>query len=265
MTSLHETRTISNKTLGGGYRMLLLEAPEVVSDAKPGQFIHLRIPNVEPSALRRPFSICDAHEGILSILYNNVGRGTESMGYLRAGDTVNIMGPIGNGFPSPARSSLPLLVAGGYGVAPLYFLAKNSKTKGILFAGGRSAEDVLLIDFFKDIGWDTQVSTDDGSLGVKGFVTAALDSWQSLHPATKIEMFACGPEGMLAAVDARAIRWGAKAWISLDRRMGCAVGACLGCVQKMKRNTESGIEETYIARVCQDGPVFESGTIVWGN
>lgn len=245
--------------------MLLLEAPDVVAAARPGQFVHLRIPNVEPSALRRPFSICDAKDGVLSILYKSVGRGTEAMGDLRAGDGVNIMGPIGNGFPSPSNDSLPLLVAGGYGVAPLYFLAKNCTKKGILFAGGRAARDVLLIDFFRAIGWETQICTDDGSLGVKGFVTAALDLWQSLHSATKIEIFACGPEGMLAAVDERAIKWGAKAWISLDRRMGCAVGACLGCVQKMRRTMESGGEETYLARVCKDGPVFESGTIVWGN
>ena len=262
---LDNTTILSHVEMCGGYRMLRLQAPEIAAVSRPGQFIHLRIPNIEPASLRRPFSICDASAGVLSILYKQVGRGTEAMGRLREGETVNILGPIGNGFPLPDSTATPLLVGGGFGVAPLLFLAKRSPVKGILFVGGRSQADILLVDDFRAIGWETQVCTNDGSLGTRGFVTAALDAWQSQHPATKAEMFSCGPEPLLAAVDERASKWGMKAWLSLDRRMGCGVGACLGCVQKMKRTTPSGEAETYLARVCKDGPVFESGTIVWGE
>ena len=262
---LYNTTILGHTGMCGDYRMLKLRAPEIVADARPGQFIHLRIPNLEPSSLRRPFSICDAADGVLSILYKKVGRGTEAMALLREGDTVNIMGPIGNGFPPPDPSSVPLLVASGFGVAPLLFLAKKCPAKGVLFVGGRSLADILLVDEFKAIGWETQVCTDDGSAGTKGFVTAALDAWRSLHPATKVELFSCGPEPLLAAVDQRAQTWGVKAWLSQDRRMGCGAGACLGCVQKMKRMNAAGVSETYYARVCKDGPVFESGTIAWGD
>ena len=262
---LDNTTILSHVELCGGYRMLRLQAPEIAAASRPGQFIHLRIPNIEPASLRRPVSICDAANGVLSILYKQVGRGTEAMSRLRDGETVNILGPIGNGFPLPDPTATPLLVGGGFGVAPLLFLAKRSAVKGVLFVGGRSQADILLVDDFRALGWETQVCTNDGTLGTRGFVTAALDAWQSQHSATKAEMFSCGPEPLLAAVDERASRWGMKAWLSLDRRMGCGVGACLGCVQKLKRTDPAGGVQTYLARVCKDGPVFESGTIVWGE
>ncbi len=244
--------------------MLHLSAPALADEALPGQFIHLRIPNIAPSSLRRPFSLCKASAGVLSILYKEVGRGTEAMGRLHAGDAVNIIGPLGNTFPVPDQSAVPLLIAGGFGVAPLLFLAERlSPRKGILFVGGRSREDILLVDDFKAIGWETQVCTNDGSLGTMGFVTAALDAWQSQHPATTVEMYCCGPEPLLEAVDKRAVEWGVKAWLSLDRRMGCGIGACLGCVQMMKRTSADGLDEKYRARVCKDGPIFKAGTLVW--
>ncbi len=262
---IFDATILSHEVLSGGYRMLRLGAPEIAGKSLPGQFIHLRIPNIEPASLRRPFSICDASGGVLSILYKEVGRGTEAMGRLRVGETVNIMGPMGTAFPAPAAAAVPLLVAGGFGVAPLLFLARGLSAKGVLFVGGRTHADILLVGEFTDIGWETRVCTDDGSLGTKGFVTAALDAWRSEHPAAKAELYCCGPEPLLEAVDKRATDWGTRAWLSLDRRMGCGVGACLGCVQKMKRIGADGSAETYLARVCKDGPVFEAGTIVWGN
>lgn len=261
---IYDTTILSHEVLSGGYRMICLRAPAIADEARPGQFIHLRIPNIAPSSLRRPFSLCKADAGVLSILYKEVGRGTEAMGRLHVGDAVNIIGPLGNTFPIPAESAVPLLIAGGFGVAPLLFLAERlSPRKGILFVGGRTCADVLLVEEFKALNWETQVCTNDGSFGTKGFVTAALDAWQSQHPATRIEMYCCGPEPLLEAVDKRAVDWGVKAWLSLDRRMGCGMGACLGCVQMMKRTGADGTEEKYRARVCKDGPIFKAGTLVW--
>ncbi|MGI5868932.1 MAG: dihydroorotate dehydrogenase electron transfer subunit [Kiritimatiellia bacterium] len=260
---LSDSPILANDPVGPDYRMMTLGAPGIAAAARPGQFIHLRIPNIDPASLRRPFSICDAADGRLRILYKQVGRGTAAMTRLKPGDVANILGPLGNGFPRPAPEATPLLVAGGHGVAPLLFLARRTPRKGVLFAGGRSARDVLLIDEFKAIGWETRVCTDDGSLGTRGFVTAALDAWQGGHPATAAELFACGPGPLLAAVDQRAERWGRKAWLSLDRHMGCGVGACLGCVQKIRRTTPVGETRVVQARVCKDGPVFASGAIVW--
>ena len=263
LMQLLDTPILTHERLSGGYYMLRLKAEAIAKASCPGQFIHLRIPNIKASALRRPFSICDASNGVIAILYKVVGRGTEAMASLQPGDTVNIMGPLGNTFPVPAEAAIPLLVAGGFGVAPLLFLARTLKTRGILFVGGRSAADILLVDAFTAIGWTTCVCTDDGSLGTRGFVTAALDAWHSEHSKTNAELYCCGPDPLLAAVDQRASDWHMRGWLSLDRRMGCGVGACLACVQKMRRINAHGAEETFLARACTEGPIFETGKIVW--
>lgn len=260
---------LERRPIGGGYNWLVLEAPEIALPARPGQFVHLRVPALEPSALRRPFSICDSSEGRLSILYKEVGRGTAAMAGLAPGSQVDLIGPLGNGFPLelPADST-PLLVGGGYGVAPLLFLARGlsraGARRGVLMAGGRTAADLLLRGRFAELGWEERFSTADGSAGVKGLVTDVLDSWLAGNPGSPATIFACGPDGMLRAVGARAGLRGdgagrIDAWLSLDKRMACGVGACLACVQKVR--SPDGAER--LASVCRDGPVFESREIVW--
>ena len=177
---------------------------------------------------------------------------------LKIGDSVSLIGPLGNGFPLALPATvIPVLVAGGYGVAPLYFLARHLPRRGVLFIGGAKAIDILLADEFRKLAWDVRIATDDGSLGVKGLVTVPLDSW--LQEGKGIpEFYACGPNGMLKAVGDRAIQGNWKAWLSLDRHMGCGVGACLACVQKVRLNGQDTL-----ARVCKDGPVFESRDVIW--
>jgi dihydroorotate dehydrogenase electron transfer subunit len=251
----------SHRKLCGKYRLLVLEAPSIASYAKPGQFVHLRVPGLEDAVLRRPFSIYRAKGRSLSILYKQVGRGTATMNQIVNGDKISMIGPLGNGFPLLHGDAFPVLVAGGYGVAPLLFLAERMKKKGIIFIGGASAEDVLCASEFKRIGWEVRIATDDGSLGKKGLVTNVLDSWLSTDKKKSrlLEFYACGPDGMLKAVGKRAVKNGWKAWLSLDKHMGCGVGACLTCVQRIR--TDDG-HPTW-ARVCRDGPVFESRQIIW--
>jgi dihydroorotate dehydrogenase electron transfer subunit len=246
--------------MGPDYRVLTLKLPEVAPAAKPGQFVHLRIAQLHDAVLRRPFSIYRVEGTHLSVLYKTVGRGTAAMQALQLNDPVSVVGPLGNGFPlEVSHSCNPVLVAGGYGVAPLYFLARQMTRKGVLFVGGAKAVDILLADDFRALGWEVQVATDDGSLGVKGLVTVALDAWLQTHAKqTPPEFFACGPNGMLKAVGDRAIRGNWKAWLSLDRHMGCGVGACLACVQKVRLNGQDTL-----ARVCKDGPIFEARDVIW--
>jgi dihydroorotate dehydrogenase electron transfer subunit len=260
MMRIENGTVVGHDAMGPDYRVLTLKLPEVAPRAKPGQFIHLRLAQLHDAVLRRPFSIYRVDGTHLSILYKTVGRGTASMQNLRLNDTASVVGPLGNGFPLDLAGSVtPVLVAGGYGVAPLYFLARTMTRRGILFIGGAKAADILLADEFRALGWEVQVATDDGSLGVKGLVTVALDSWiQASAPHTQPEFFACGPNGMLKAVGDRAIRGNWKTWLSLDRHMGCGVGACLACVQKVRL----GGQET-LARVCKDGPIFEARDIIW--
>ncbi len=249
---------VGHDPMGPDYRVLTLKVPTLAASAQPGQFIHLRIAQLHDALLRRPFSIYRVDGSHLSILYKNVGRGTATMQDLKTGDSVSLIGPLGNGFPlTPHASVMPVLVAGGYGVAPLYFLARHLPRRGVLFIGGAKAIDILLADEFRKLDWDVRIATDDGSLGVKGLVTAPLDSWLKEGKGIP-EFYACGPNGMLKAVGDRAIQGTWKAWLSLDRHMGCGVGACLACVQKVRLNGQDTL-----ARVCKDGPVFESRDVIW--
>lgn len=250
---------IDIRPLAQGYSVLTFNAPAIAAVAQPGQFVHVQIPSLEPSRLRRPFSIYDADKvtGKLYVLYKVVGYGTQRLATLTVGTKLNILGPIGKPFPLNP-SGTPYLVGGGYGVAPLWFLATRLPRKGILFVGGRTAADILETERFKELGWEVRIATQDGSLGEQGLVTLPLDA--ALAEDAQAELYACGPDGMLHAVGDRAIQHGIKGWLSLDKHMVCGVGACLACVQKIRKD---GVGDEMLARVCVDGPVFESREIVW--
>ncbi len=260
-------RIASHEDAAPGYRMLVLAAPQVAAAAQPGQFVHVKVPGLEASALRRPFSIFDSDPdaGIVTVLYKVVGRGTAALAQEPAGAEIEVMGPLGFGFPV-ACAGVPLLVGGGYGVAPLYFLAKRLMAKDgmerpILFVGGRTKSDLLELERFRALGVDVRTATNDGSDGVKGFVTEPLDdALIALRgEGRRFELFTCGPDGLLKAVSQRAVGTGSKGWISMDRHMICGVGACFACVQRLRRPNG----EEWNARCCVNGPVFKADEIVW--
>jgi dihydroorotate dehydrogenase electron transfer subunit len=254
-------RVVRHRIYAAGYRELVLRAPKCARSARPGQFIHLLIPRLENAVLRRPFSIFGAKGAQVRILYKCVGRGTEALARVSVGESVSVLGPLGNGFPVTASRAVPVFVAGGYGVAPLRFLAERMRTRGTVFIGGRTSADILCAADFRKLGWRVEVATEDGSEGVKGWVTHPLDAWLSrLGKGKKAVLFACGPDGMLKAVGTRALAQGLTAWLSLDKHMGCGVGACLACVQRIR--LPDGRE--HWARVCRDGPIFEAREVVWG-
>ena len=247
-------RVVSHEEPGPGYRYLVLEAPKMAAELQPGQFVHVRVPALEKSALRRPFSVFDAEGGKVTILYKTVGRGTAALNAVKPGDEIAVMGPLGHGFPLKC-DGIPLLVGGGYGVAPLHFLAK--RLKGCkLFIGGRTASDLLALDKFKQLGVEVFPATNDGSAGAKGLVTDPLDDELAKlrERGEKFELFACGPDPMLKAVAMRATGTGSKGWISMDRHMICGVGACYACIQKTVRGN---------SRCCIEGPVFAAEDLVW--
>lgn len=246
--------------LTAGYWALELAAGAIADTARPGQFVHVRVPGLERASLRRPFSIFGAQNGVLKILYKTVGRGTEEMNLLRTGDAVQVIGPLGNGFPLEPKG-VPVLVAGGFGVAPLCFLASRLSVKGVLVVGGRTADDVLACEEFERMGWPVHVATQDGSRGEAGLATVPLDRELAgmMAKGQKPELYACGPDGLLRAVCERALAADCRGWLSLDKHMVCGVGACLACVQNLQRADGS----TWIGRVCHDGPIFEAREIVW--
>ena len=255
------TTVTEHHVFQGDYRLLKLSAPAIGPLVRPGQFVHLRVPRLADAILRRPFSVFKADAEGLSILYKSVGKGTAALTTVTKGETINLIGPLGNGFPIIRESlKMPVLVAGGYGNAALYLQAAKLPVKGIAFFGGRSAIDILCVDEFKALGWDVRIATDDGSLGHKGYVTSAFDLWLESQKENlqTLEIFACGPNAMLRAVGDRAIRHSITAWLSMDRNMACGVGACLTCV--IKRKTAAGWEW---ARCCKTGPVFKAREILW--
>ena len=255
-----------------GYRMLALDAPRIAAAVSPGQFVHVKVPGLEASALRRPFSVFDAeprHDdgsgGRVTVLYKVVGRGTAALSKAAESSELEVIGPLGTGFPVKCEG-VPLLVGGGYGVAPLYFLAKRMVSDGqvgrpILFVGGRTKADLLELDAFRALGVDVRAATNDGSEGARGFVTGPLDEAlvELRREGKGFELFACGPDGLLKAVAERALSTGTKGWISMDRHMVCGVGACFACVQRLRRPNG----EEWNARCCVNGPVFRASETVW--
>jgi len=255
-----QARVVEHYEFQGGYRLLRLVASEVGPQVQPGQFIHLLVPRLEAAVLRRPFSVFKANVAGLTILYKPVGRGTEAMTRMREGDAVDVIGPLGRGFPVPDPDAFPLLIGGGYGSAALYLQAARSVRKGVVFFGGRTARDILCADEFEALGWEVRIATEDGSLGCRGLVTDILDDWLAEH-AEPVEVFACGPNGMLRAVGDRFIGTGRNAWLSMDRNMACGVGACLTCVIRLR---DSAAPDGWKwGRCCKDGPVFNAREILW--
>ncbi len=255
-----KTRVLKHSHLIGDYQVLTLSAPAIGPLVLPGQFIELLVPQLNDAVLRRPFSIFKADSETITILYKVVGKGTRRMRDLSVNEVVNVLGPLGNGFPTTQKESYPVLAAGGYGAAALYLQAENLKNKGTVFLGGRNSIDILCVDEFKNLGWDVHIATEDGSMGTTGLITDIFDKWLSERDSSKqaIELFSCGPEGMLRVMGKRAEINNFTAWISMDRHMACGVGVCLTCV--IKKNEPDGWQW---ARCCKDGPVFESREILW--
>lgn len=261
MSFTEKTEIVAHNDAGPGYRFLVLDAPRLASALTPGQFVHVRVPRLEPSALRRPFSVFDADDGRVTLMYKIVGRGTQALSRSRVGDFVDVLGPLGHGFPTTC-AGVPLLVGGGYGVAPLHFLARRLRDpRTILFVGGRTRDDLLALDRFAELGVDVRTATNDGSAGAKGFVTEPLDDALAglREKGERFELFTCGPDGLLKAVAQRAIGVGMPGWISMDRHMICGVGACFACIQQVR----GADGKPFNARCCVNGPVFKADDIIW--
>jgi dihydroorotate dehydrogenase electron transfer subunit len=257
---------VRHDAFAGDYRLIVLCAPAIAASCRPGQFLHLRVPGLGQTALRRPFSIYRAEGDEVSVLYKPVGRGTRVMVESQPGETISVIGPLGNGFPLEDDGTDPLLVAGGYGVAPLSFLAHRLGRGGTVFIGGRTASDILCTEDFTAWGWEVIITTENGSRGSPGKVTGALDAWlarrdAAAQAANNITCYACGPEGLMHELALRGVARGWHTWLSLDRPMGCGIGACLACVQRVRLPDGA----TGWARCCREGPVFEARELVWND
>ncbi len=212
---------------------------------RPGQFVNIKL---EGQYLRRPISICDYDEKTLTLIYKVVGVGTEKMSEYTPGKELDILIALGNGFDTSKSGTSPLLIGGGVGVPPMFNLCKKLISEGkkpTVILGFNSREDVFAEEEFKNLGVETIVTTADGSYGIHGFVTDAIDDISYDY------FFTCGPEPMFKAIEKVAKTSGQY---SFEERMGCGFGACMGCSCKTKYGNK---------RICKDGPVLLREEIIW--
>ena len=232
-----------NSPLARDVYRLRLEG-DVSGVERPGQFVNLRL---EGRFLRRPISVFNREDGAVILIYKAVGGGTRQLSGMRPGETLDALTGLGNGYDLSRAGDRPLLLGGGVGVPPLYWLARELRARGTevtAVLGFNTAAEVFAEADFRDLGCETVVATADGSHGVRGFVTDAM-------PAEYSYFYACGPEPMLRAVD-RVSKTDGE--FSLEERMGCGFGACMGCSCK----TRDGYK-----RICREGPVLRKGEILW--
>lgn len=226
-------------------RRMVVAAPEIAATAVPGQFVNIHYTG-GGTFLRRPFGIVAAKNGHITIIYRIVGKGTEEMSRLTVGDVLSIEGPLGEGVFTV--SDMPTLLAGGgVGLAPLIFLAAQSLEPIVLIAGKTAVETKCWVPFFAPYAKKIYMTTDDGSAGIKGMATAALDEIFSHHLLQRIAV--CGPTPMMKSVAQAAAVKKISCEVSLEKRMACGIGVCLGCTGEYKNR-----DGRY--KVCADGPVF---------
>ncbi|SDB40575.1 dihydroorotate dehydrogenase electron transfer subunit [Pseudobutyrivibrio sp. YE44] len=251
---IKETATVlGQQELAAGVYSLLLQT-KIVDYAIPGQFISI-FSNDGSKLLPRPISICeiDKEYGTLRVVYRVMGQGTEEFSHLKKGDKIQVMGPLGNGFPLEGETAI--VVGGGIGVPPMLQLAKELPGTVTAVMGYRN-DDMFLTEEFTDVAADLIIATDDGSVGVHGTVVDAMKENQ----LTADVIYACGPKPMLKGVAEYAAEHDIKCYVSMEERMACGVGACLGCVcQSTEVDDHSHVHNK---RVCKDGPVFLSTEVV---
>ena len=222
------------------YRIILRGNTEGIL---PGQFVNVALDHL---FLRRPLSVCDVEEDRLTLIYKTAGKGTEALSTLHEGK-LDILCPLGNGYDLNVEAERILLLGGGVGIPPLYFLARQLKNKGkkvSVILGFNTEKEIFYEEEFRNLGCDVTVSTADGSYGVRGFVTDALSEDYGYF-------YACGPLPMLKAVYHQCKTAGE---FSLEERMGCGFGACMGCSIQTKEGSK---------RVCKEGPVFKKEELLW--
>ncbi len=265
---VHATTVIERRELATNVVLLALDAPELASATRPGQYVMAIPPSGEAAATA--LALYEAEGKLASILFFITGKRTRELGELRTGDRLDVVGPLGNGFDLTGGARDVAIVAGGVGIASVLLCAQALLHGGArvrLFYGARNAELLVDAQRFADAGCELVLTTDDGSLGQRGFVTDALE--RSRKPET---IYACGPTPMLRGVARIAAVFGIPAQLALEETFGCGVGGCWGCVVPLVAQSaqapsfppaELGGSDVVYARICKEGPVFWANELRW--
>jgi dihydroorotate dehydrogenase electron transfer subunit len=262
-------QVISNAPLSADYNVLALAAPEIAAAAAPGQFVMVKAASTHDPLLRRPFSVFEVlrdTRGVptgFSLLNKRIGPSTRLIYEARPGQTMACLGPLGRPFALVEPPTEAWMIAGGVGLAPFALLAEDLRRRGVrstLFYGARSAGELFYLEFFRSLGVELVLTTEDGSAGERGRVVGPLDERLSSSSApSDLLLYACGPEGMLAACARTAARYSRRCQVSVERVMGCGMGGCYSCVIPMRGS--DGL--SHHVRSCLSGPVLPADEIVW--
>lgn len=249
-----EAEIISNNQIAPGIFDMLISVPEIANQAKPGQFINM-YSDSKDTILPRPISIAeiDTHKGNIRVIYAVVGKGTKEFSNLCTGNTIRVMGPLGQGFYIDNSNTEHIIIAGGIGTPPMLELCKNLKGSVSVYLGFRSHP--ILVEEFEKLGANVYVATNDGCVGFKG---NNIDLIKNQGEKAQVA-YACGPKIMLKAAHSWAQENNIPLQVSMEERMACGIGACVGCVCKTK--TKDGDYEH--TKVCSNGPVFWSNEVIW--
>ena len=259
---LHKAIILSHIPAGRGFFRLILKAPEAAAAAIPGQFVMLRVSDTMDPLLARPFGISSVpSRSTIEIVYRVVGRGTALLAGREAGHALSVLGPLGKGFPMPDKETTPVLVGGGSGFPPLHFLAQRAGPRAHFFIGSKNKEclpPLGIIKSFRDVVSRVHIATEDGSRGARGTSTDILNAFLSkTEKKSNLVIYACGPHAMLAAVNRLAVEHSVPCYVSMEERMACGLGACMGCSIPMRAGG--------YRRACKEGPVFDAREIDWSS
>lgn len=256
MSKAFPAAVVGHKDVNDGFRLVTLLPLQDAEIPAPGQFYMLQAGATHDPLLKRPFSYFSTADNSLSFLYRIRGKGTRAIASLREGEKISLIGPLGNSYPVPSGEFIA--VAGGIGIASLYSLLAAAPGRAALFWGGRNTNELLMPEVIRPLAGSVVITTDDGSTGRKALVTEPLREF--LRANTILPVFACGSTSMMRAVAASCAEAGVECFVSLETYMACGVGACLGCVVKIKDGKHP---EGKFRSVCKDGPVFDASTVVW--
>src|SRR4030066_281925 len=264
-----ESKVIENIKLGEDGFKLVISAPKIAKNSQAGNFVHIQVNRFFYPLLRRAFSIYDVNpkKGTLEIVFKVVGTGTGLLSQKKKGDILNLLGPLGNIFGYPEKEDISIMVAGGLGIVPVYFLTwdllrKKHKGKIYFLYGAKEKDQLYCLSDVKKLPKskvEILYSTDDGSYGFKGYLDALLKRVLEKEDKNKVKIYACGPEGLLAKLSGLAKEENLFCQLSLEVGMPCGMGTCMGCVVKYKKDYSSPVT---FKRVCCEGPVFNAQEVI---
>lgn len=271
-----KAKIADNRKVSKGFYRMRVQSEYLGRNTGPGQFFEVKCPDGSGAFLRRPLGAHRIHKDGVEMLYETVGKGTLSLSKMKAGRELDIIGPLGSGFDitgSKSKDRAAILIAGGIGVAPLAALAESlahsskliaDRKRIRVFIGGKTKSHILCEKEFKKLGCEVSISTEDGSKGVKGLVTGLLEKvLRTANSEQRTTIYACGPIGMLKAVAGIAAKRGLPCQVSMEERMACGIGVCLGCPVKVRTQYARRNTQYEYRMVCKDGPVFNAKEIAW--